>query len=160
MSARYAAVFTSIFAISACASDSGGASEAQSRQLPIESSLCKVAIGYDIPSPNGPTKIILGTHADDVRAVLGEPDERSDTQFSYDWCVGEACAKHATATIELSKFDRCYRDGGKPITPPYWVTGIRVDGFERPSCWVVAADKRGGCPECLSDRDIVECAAE
>jgi hypothetical protein len=157
MTARSTAALVGLI-VSACSSDSGTAASAQAKQLPAAAELCKLAIGYTINVPGRAPNVVLGTHSDDVRAILGEPETRTDTRFTYDWCVGETCVKHATAVFTLTEADRCYHSSGKPITPPYWVSDVMVAGFESPACWRVGNDMAGHCPECLPDGEVVDCA--
>jgi hypothetical protein len=145
-------------ALAACAG--GGADtniEDTGRQLPPESTLCKVWFGYDIGDAANFGDNTLGTNADDVRAVLGEPEKHTDTEFTYDWCVGDGCVKHVSATLTFAKYDRCYRETGKPIAPPYWLADAKVEGFSLPSCWHAGSEMPGLCTECTAPTDVVEC---
>lgn len=140
-----------LLAVGACSSDNGVAGQSQAL-LPGNDKLCDVWLGYEIGATT-----VLGTHSDDVRAVLGEPAKKTETEFTYDWCVGDGCEKRASAVLKFTQADRCYRDSGKPITPPMWLHDVTVDGFTRPKCWTVGSEQPQLCTECLAPDDAVAC---
>lgn len=140
-----------VLLLAACSSNNGVAGQTQAL-LPGDDKLCDVWMGYEI----GKT-VVLGTHIDDVRAVLGEPSENTGTEFTYTWCVGADCAKHASAVLTFTEADRCYASSGKPITPPMWLHDITIDGFTRPQCWVVGSEMPQLCTECLPPDEAVVC---
>lgn len=155
-----AAVRTVVAALllAACGERNTGNGAEQEQQLPPESTLCELTIGYISGGEAIEGNEVLGTYRDDVVAVLGEPTKRtSDTSWEYDWCIGDSCQKTATAVLTFEKIDRCYDDTGKPVTPPYWLRGVDVTGFTRPSCWVVGSEKANACPECLNTASVGAC---
>ena len=133
--------------LTACGSDASGD---EPGPLPSTETLCKLTIGYDSDSLVGS---VLGTNADDVRGILGAPAEASDTRLKYVW----QGARTVSATFTFERKDLCYRDSGKPITPPYWLSAVTVEGFDRPKCWVMGSEVAGSCPECLDETDVREC---
>jgi hypothetical protein len=138
-------------------SSDSATSSPQEEQLPAESQLCKLTVGYDLSAGSIIDTPVIGTHSDDVRAVLGEPAKRSDTEFTYEWCVGDGCVKKVSAVFTFEKLDRCYRDTGKPIAPPYWLSDAKAVGFTFPKCWVVGSEMRDNCPEYLDAANVTNC---
>lgn len=136
--------------LTACGSDDGGN---EPGPLPSTDTLCKLTIGYENDRPDPLSPGVLGTNADDVRGVLGAPTEASDTRLKYVW----QGARTTSATFSLKRKDLCYRESGKPITPPYWLSGVTVEGFDRPKCWVMGSEVAGNCPECLDEQDVGMC---
>jgi hypothetical protein len=125
--------------------------------LPSQADLCKLNVGYDASGGDPLAGEVLGTNADDVRAVLGEPTHRlSDTAWTYEWCIGD-CSRKASFTLTFAKLDRCYVDTGKAVTPPYWMSDVKVDGMAMPACWMVGAEMAGRCPECLDAKTVGAC---
>lgn len=152
------AVSVAFVAVAACSGGSSGTNvETDVAQMPTESTLCKVWMGYDATVGTPISTPVYGTNSDDVRAVLGEPAKRTDTEFTYNWCVGSSCAKHVTATLTFAKADRCYVDTGKPIMPPYWLSDIRVDGADMPKCWHEGSEDPKLCTECIPQGEIGDC---
>lgn len=138
--------------IAACGGSVNGVASNSEALLPSDDKLCDVWLGYEIGAVT-----VLGTHSDDVRAVLGEPAKRTDTEFTYDWCVGADCAKRVSAVLTFTQNNRCYADSGKTVTPPYWLHDVKVEGMTLPKCWIVGSEMPQNCTECLNPETTVAC---
>lgn len=135
--------------LAACAGDDSPDSD---RPLPPESTLCQVWIGYE----NSDGSSVAGTNGTDLRGVLGEPNSRSATAWTYSWCADSGCTRHAEATFTLQSLSLCGKVSRKPVAGP-WVADVAVTGVSLPSCWVMGSETPDECEGCVQPDEVVRC---
>jgi hypothetical protein len=150
----------------AAAGSTGSTPRKNVKRVPPDDVLCKLFIGnvsndiYEF-SDGCCYEEVLGTHINDVKTVLGEPFARpQDDTWVYLWCTGDRCQTDAKATLHFEFAPRCKLDTGENVTPPYWLHGIKVEGFDFRTCWDGPKRKslRAPCDECLNLAGVDECS--
>lgn len=151
------AMVVAVMAAGGCVSetDSGAGVKVYAPRLDQEA-ICKLRMGSDGDRFEAGWQ--TGTWSDDVIGILGVPGERTRRTWFYEFTAGTS-DKKARMELTFGPKPLCWRGTGKPVVPNEWLTEIRVEGMPYADCWDPTRyrEDRVTCPECTSERDVVEC---